>query len=287
MRRHDRQLEPATPARSKRMYVRHAVLHPYNMPLLVLAIAAGLISGSMTILLLAVTAEGVMLGFLPRVAAFRKHVDELIEQQERAEAARARALLLLRMDEVHREELERLEGLVDRVRTNVRRSGASPEAIIDDCLGLNRLTKSYVCLAIAHRTNKEALASTNRQALDDRIHSLEAMRESAVVSERVKKLATKRLAIAHKRAARWDQTQDDLEAIAHQLATIGELIHLVHEQSVNPGDARDMTEEIDHFIDELGASEGALREVTEARIADEVDPRILEKGRRIGYQPRA
>ena len=61
--------------------------------------------------------------------------------------------------------------------------------------------------------------------------------------------------------------------------------HLVHEQSINPGDARYITEEIDTFFEELGASEGAIREFTETRIADEVDPRILEKGRRIGYQP--
>jgi hypothetical protein len=140
-------------------------------------------------------------------------------------------------------------------------------------------------LAIAHRTNKEALSSTNRQALQDRIHSLESMQTSALVSERVKRLATKRLSIAHKRAERWDATQEELEAIAHQLATIGELIHLVHEQSINPGDAQDMGEEIDHFMDELGTSEGALREVTEVRIVDDVDPRVLEKGRRLGYVP--
>jgi hypothetical protein len=285
MRRHNRELQPALPSRPERVYLRHAILHPYNMPLLVLAIAAGLISGSLTILLLAATAEAIMLGFVPKLAAFKKHVDELIEQQERAEAAKSRSLLLLRMDEVHREELERLETLVDRIRANVKRAGASPEAIVDECLGLSRLTRSYVCLAIAHRTNKEALASTNRQALEDRIHSLEAMQTSVLVSDRVKKLASKRLAIAHKRAERWDQTQDELEAIAHQLATIGELVHLVHEQSINPGEAQDMSDEIDHFVEELGTSEGALRELSEARIVEEVDPRILEKGRRLGYVP--
>lgn len=281
MRREERSLTPAP----ERLYLRHAVLHPYNMPLLVLAIAAGLISGSMTILVFALTMEALMLGLMPRVGFFRAHVDELIEQQERADAARSRAMLLSRMDEVHREELERLETLVDRVRANVRRAGASAEAIVDECLGLNRLTKSYVCLAIAHRTSKEALSSTNRQALEDRIHSLEAMQSSVLVCERVKRLAQKRLSIAHKRAARWDQTQEELEAIAHQLAMIGELVHLVHEQSINPGEAQDMSEEIDLFIEELGASEGALREVTEVRIADGVDARVLEKGRQLASPP--
>lgn len=281
MRREERSLTPIP----ERLYLRHAVLHPYNMPLLVLAIAAGLISGSVTVLLFAVVMEALMLGLMPRVGFFREHVDALIDQQERADAARSRAMLLSRMDEVHREELDRLETLIDRVRANVRRAGASAEAIVDECLGLSRLTKSYVCLAIAHRTSKDALSSTNRQALEDRIHSLEAMQSSALVSERVKRLAEKRLAIAHKRAARWDQTQEELEAIAHQLAMIGELVHLVHEQSINPGEARDMSVEIDLFMEELGASEGALREVTEVRITDDVDARVLERGRPLGQGP--
>jgi hypothetical protein len=279
-----RELEPREADRLPRIYVRHALLYPYNMPLLVLAIAAGLISGSLLIVALSLLAELAMLGFVPRTSAFRRHVDELIENAERAEAAKARAALLLQMDEMHREELERLEALVDRIRENVRKSGASTDVFVDDCLGLSRLTKSFVCLAIAHRASKEALASTNRQALQDRIHSLEAMQSSGIVSERMRRLAQKRLAIAQKRAERWDETQEEIEAISHQLATISELIHLVYERSINPVDPGNMGSEIDRFMDDLEDSEGTLRELTELRVAEDVDPRILEKGRvRLAY----
>lgn len=266
--------------RTHATYLKHCALHPYNMPLLVLAIATGLISGSGTVLLLSLAIEVLMLLVVPRLASFRRHVDEVIEQTERLEAAKARAALLLQMDEVHRQELERLEQLVDRARENVKRTGTAAEAVLDDCLGLNRLTACYVRLAIAYKTSKDSLQSTNRQALQDKIRLLEAMKNGANdATDRMRRLAERRLAIALKRAERWDRTQEDLEAITHQLATIGELIHLVHEQSITPIDPRGMSDEIDQFIVDLEENEGTLREISELVVQDEVEVEVLELGR--------
>jgi hypothetical protein len=258
-------------------YLRHAALHPYNLPLLVLAVATGLISGSVSILLVAFVAEVAVLSIVPRLRAFRHHVDEVLDMADRAEAARSRAALLMRMDEMHREELERLEHLADRIRENMRRHVGSAELVLDECFGLPKLLASYARLAIAFRACKEALSSVNRQTLRDKIQHLEMLAESA--TERVRKLAVRRLGIAIKRAEQWDRAQDDMEAIAHQLATIGELIHLMHEQSITPVDPQGMSDEIDRFLSDLEDSDGALAELRSLDTAEDVEPNVLELGR--------
>lgn len=277
------------PRRPRGTYVKHAILHPYNLPLLVLAVATGLISGSTAILAVSLAAELLILGIVPRLDGFRAHIDELLEQAERLEAAKARAALLLQMDDLHRQELERLEHIVDRTKDNVRRHGvAAAELLLDDCLGLTRLTACYVRLAIAYKASKDLLASTNRQVLAEKIRALSDLERgetggeatgASVASERVRRLASRRLSIACKRAGRWDRTQEDLEAIAHQLATIGELIHLVHEQSVSPLEAQGMSDEIDRFVRDLEDNEGTLRELSELSSEGGVDQVVLELGR--------
>lgn len=267
------------PRRSRAVYLRHALTHPYNLPLFVLALATGMLSSNGLLVSIALSLELAALTLLPGLPTFQRRVEEEIALVEQAEAARTRAILLMQMDAMHREELERLEGVVDKIRDNVRKSGASAEILVEGFLGLDRLMKTYVCLAIAHRANKEILMATNRQGLADRILSLEALETSRLVSERVRGLIARRLAIARRRAERWDKTQDELDAISHQLATVSELIHLVHEQSVNPSDPADVSDAIDHFISELEASESTLRELTAFGVAERVDADVLDKGR--------
>jgi|SRR5947209_14912277 len=102
--------------RSSLTYVKHALLHPYNLPLLVVVMTVGAISGNLIGLFLAVIAELVLLTTVSRLRFFRRHIEEMLDQVERTEAAKGRAALLLRMEEKHRQERETLENLVDKKR---------------------------------------------------------------------------------------------------------------------------------------------------------------------------
>jgi hypothetical protein len=264
-------------------YVKHALLHPYNLPLLVVVMTVGAISGNLIGLFVAIFAELILLTTVSRLGFFRRHIEEMLDQADRAEAAKVRAAVLLRMEEKHRQELEILETLVDKTRSNLAKQGSSAEAAIEDCLGLGRLIAGYVRLAIAYKRNDESLTAANRQVLEQEIKALEIVEESA--SERTRKLASRRLAIAKRRADRWDRTREDLDAIAHQLAMIRELIHLMHEQSTVAVNLNETTSEIDHFISDLEDSEGTMREIAELAVEDRVDQRLLELGRPSAVMP--
>ena len=162
------------------------------------------------------------------------------------------------MGDEHRRELLRLEGIVDRIRDATRPHGTAAQLAVDECL---RLLASFVRLAIAHNTSRECLASVDRRCLEEEIRALEGARFSP--NPHARALAMRRLTIARRRAHRWDQSREALEAMAHQLAMIGELVQLTHEQVAAPADPGGATEELDRVVEELDDSHSTLEELAE------------------------
>jgi hypothetical protein len=263
--------------RSRITYVKHALLHPYNLPVLVVVMTIGAISGNLIGLLLAALAEVMVLTIISRLGFFRRHIEEMLQQAERMEAAKTRTQLLLRMDEKHRQELEHLELLVDRTRNNLSRSTSPIDPMLDDCLGLGRLTMSYVRLAIAYKRSHDSLHAANREALEAEIAALERASEHA--NDRLRQLTNRRLMVAKRRAERWDKTREDLDAIVHQLAMVRELIHLMHEHSVAAVDLDETSCEIEQFSANVEATESMVRDIAELSVDDGVDHRVLQLGR--------
>ncbi|HET6611988.1 MAG TPA: hypothetical protein VFG83_08375 [Kofleriaceae bacterium] len=243
-------------------YARRALLNQYNLLMLTVVTVSSLISGSIWVLVAGLVAELVVLGTVPRAGAFRKHVNGQIAQDEREAALRTRETLLLQMNDTHRQEYERLECLVERVRTNAAHYGDAAALVLNDSLGLDRLLMSYIRLAIAHKVGKEALALTNRKELFDKIQSLEDSRLTSS-SRRLRTLEERRLFIAQQRLKRCDRNRERLQVISQQLATINDLIHMVHEQSMTPVDSSQVTDEIDQLILSIEENEGTLRELSE------------------------
>jgi len=204
--------------------------------------------------------EALFLGLVPRLLCFRHHVDRLCEQVEQAAAAKVREALVAQMDHIHRNELTRLEILVNKTRENVLRKGGTVD-LFDDLFAMGRLTTSFIRLAIAQKASKECLAMTNRQALQDTIRSLEVMLRSC--PERMRRLVERRLSIAHRRAQCWDRTREHVEMLSHQLATVMELVSLLHDQSTAPAGAQAVYDELEQAVNDLEDNEGLLRELAE------------------------
>jgi hypothetical protein len=218
-------------------------------------------------------AELTLLCVLPRLAPFRRWVDQHLEEVERERATRARAALLMQMGQEHRLELEQLETVLDRVRTLVH---APPG--VEDFLGLSRLTTTYARLAIVYKASRDGLTSLHRQSLE---HEAGALRVAANKgAPRTRRLAQQRLVIAERRIAQWDRAREELEAISHQLALIAEVIHLIHEQCLAPVDQRELEADIRDALRTIETNEDTLRELVELSAhAEQVDGRVLELGR--------
>ncbi len=257
----DAALEPRTP-RSGGLYLRKLLLNPFNLYMLLAISAFGLITGHLLVLPIALIVELIALAVVPRTRVFRRHVDEGLRELERLAAQKAREVLLLQMSDAHRHELERLEFLVEGIRENTRRHGASVRLVLDERLGLSRLTASYIQLAIAYREKTGSLALIDRQRLLENIETLGVI-ERTTQSPRMRRLVQRRLSIAHRHVEHWDRTREHLEAIAHQLATISELIQLLHAQSMSRAGSQEITDEIDRFMADFKENEGTLRELAE------------------------
>jgi hypothetical protein len=258
------------------VYVKHALMHPWHVVVLAGATVFGVANWSLLVLLLVFAgAELMLLGVVLHLRAFRRYVDERLDQIDRGRAAEQRATLLLQMGDEHRRELLRLESIVDRVRDATTPHGTAAQIAVDECL---RLLASYVRLAIAHNVSRECLASVNRRGLEDEIRTLEAARFAQGPHTRA--LALRRIGIARRRADRWDRSREALDAIGHQLAMIAELVQLTHEQIAAPADPIGATDEIDRVVEELDDQHSTLEELAEfLGVEETIDPRVLDMGR--------
>jgi hypothetical protein len=258
----DAPLAPLRPARRTGWtYLGQAAIHPSNLLLLIGVMFLSLILWSAPVLVAGLGVEGAFLALVPRLRYFRDRIDEVLDEADRAAAARAREALVLQMGEPHRQELMRIEALVGKTFANVERRGGVAAFGLSDGFGLGQLAHSYIRLAIAHRACEESLAMTNRHVLEGTIHSLEAAEVAS--PERTKELLRRRLAIAYRRADCWSHTRENLEAIGHQLATITELVQLVHQESLVPPDPAGVGDVLDRFLAEFDESAGALRELSD------------------------
>lgn len=249
--------------RTASLYFRKLLLNPFNLYMALAVAAFGLITGHFLVLPVALAAELVVLAVVPRTKVFRKHIDEGLREMERGAAAKVREALAAQMTDVHRQELERLEFLVEGIRENTRRHGGTVKLALDEHLGLGRLTSSYIQLAISYREKTTSLAMMDRQRLIENIETLQAV-DGSSRAPRMRRLVQRRLSIAQRHIEHWDRTREQLEATAHQLATIAELIQFLHAQSMAAcSSPQEVSDEIDRFMAEFRENEGTLRELAE------------------------
>jgi hypothetical protein len=180
--------------------------------------------------------EAAFLGVMQRCASLRRDVHKCIELQDCAAAQKARERLILQMGEGHRKELAQIEVVLDKTLANAQRRRGAVLLCAGAALGMARLTHSYIRLAVDRRAYAESLAMTNLETLRATIRSLEATETARSACTRP--ILRRWLAIAHRRATCWSETRDNLEVTGHQLATITELVYLLHQESLDPVGAR-------------------------------------------------
>ncbi len=260
---------PAAGARrSGWTYLCNAAIHPSNLLLLIGVMFLSLILWSAPVLLAGLGVEAAFLVVVPRCVFFRRAVDACLDEAEHAALQKAREALILQMGEAHRQELVKIEALISKTFANAeRRHGVALWGRASDPRGMGRLTSGYIRLAIAHRACEESLAMTNRHVLEGTIRSLEAA--EAAQSPAARPLVRRRLSIARRRAECWSRTRDNLDAIGQQLATIAELVHLMHQESLAPPGPAQLSAEIDRVLADFEEGEGALRELAQLGVPEE------------------
>jgi hypothetical protein len=225
--------------------------------------------------LLVVIGELVVFVMLPHLPSFRRHVDASLERDACLEAACARSALLARMDVQHQRELEQLEDLASRVRGTS--SGTGDGTSREEWLGIDRLLAAFVRLAIAHRDSCSAFDNARGYALEAQIAEVEMTRIHAIDEQRT--WAERRLAILLDRRQTWRRARYEQTVLEAELATIGELVRWMFEQSAF-GRSVDAQAEVVDAVNAAANSGPVLRELAALEGCEPIDPEILRLGRR-------
>lgn len=221
-------------------------------------------------------AEVVAFLLMPHLGWVRRAIDDRLDARAHAEAASARAVLLMRMSEEHRRELNALEKIAAALR---ERADAATNS--EDFLGIERLIELYVRLAIAHRASRSSLEVVGRTRLDEEIAAL----ESCMVSDRPRNPSIeKRLDILQMRRSARRAAIDEQAAIDHELAMIGHTLRWMEEHCAASG-MESLRSELEFALSSRERDAAALRELSSLRDS-EFDASVIRLGREQSVQRR-
>jgi hypothetical protein len=261
-------------------YRRRAMTHYAQAAVAAVPVIVGLVTLSiLAAALLVVVGEVLVFALLPHLPAFRRHVDATLDRDACLQAAAVRSTLLARMDVQHQRELEQLEDLASRIRKD---SSGESTSSSQEWLGIDRLLAAFVRLAIAHRDSCSAFHAAGGYELEAQIAEVETMRIRAVDEQRV--WAERRLAILLDRRDTWCRARHEQLVLAAELATIGELVRWMFEQSAL-GRSVDAQSEVIDAVNAAANSGPVLRELAALDGSEPVDPEILRLGRRGAADP--
>jgi hypothetical protein len=263
--------------RQLRTYVTHVVTHPLNLLSMTAAVLLALLSWNAFVLVVAGMFEVALLMLLPWHGAFRRSVESQITKMEEAAAARAREALVAQMGPLHRDQLARIEGMIERTYDNMLRHAGPLALLPSEMTSLARLLDQYIRLAIAHREGEEALSGTSQEALAQAVRWLEAA--ESTTTDGVRTVVQQRLNIASMRAQSFRDARHRLDAIAHQLATIVELVQLMLERSAAPNGTDGVSDEIDAVLRGLEEKDHAMRELVTMTPRIEIQGELIDRPR--------
>jgi hypothetical protein len=235
-------------------YAQRVLLHPFHVATVVAVAVLATLTKSLWLIPLVMVAE-VFLG--GAVVCARRGRGLLKMESEVLLPPEYRSKVFAQIDDDHRRELERLEVMVANISDNCRTNGSM---LLEQPWDLTLLLRAYGDLAIAFQELETSVESIDRVSLIDELSSLNSD-DVRLTSERVKRLVARRRDIIHRRLAYWDQSRQSMKEIEHQLATIINIIGLLHEKSMIQSQVGWTSDEIDRIAEDIERHEVALLEL--------------------------
>lgn len=214
----------SAPARVLRSYRRDPAANAAHVAAIALPLAIAIVTLSVGLpLVLFLIGEAFVLGVLPRLAPFRRYVDERRAREAKLAAAVHRATVMARLSPDRSAELERCEALVAEVRA---RSGC--EATADEASGLDALLAMYVRLAVAQGENTRALEGAGVVDLESEIAALE--RRKILATPAVREWLDRRIEVLTRRRSTLAKASENAVMLACAIATVVDLIRSLRDE---------------------------------------------------------
>lgn len=249
-------------------YTRETFLHPWNLSFLTIGAGAVLglsfIGGPVgdTIFLSVLTAiiafELLALGYIPRHKRFRN----LIRAKHAAIAARppSQREMYRQLNRANQRRYIRLKDLEKELQANYRKFSFASQGILESHTAkIEGLMTSCLKLMFQQERYTSFGQHKREQELTTAIAAVELDLENA--SEPVRNIKLRRLKVLEQRKERFKKTQEQLEMIEAQVATIEDVVKYIHEQSLTLNNPEEITYQLDLLLSEVEETEASVSQI--------------------------
>jgi hypothetical protein len=213
-------------------------------------------------LILAAGAELTFLGLVSGNARFQQAVDARDTRKLARRRARRTEALLAELAPNQREHFLGLQALATRIHENFARLETGGEAVaLQSRHRIDALLQAFLRLLITLNDHRRYLGSTDRERIEGELRALEVDVAAGASPDAVREIKQRRIAILRKRLERFAKAQESREVISHQLASIEDLLRLLHEQSITLRDPTGLTQQLDVLAIEVEEAEATVREL--------------------------
>lgn len=221
-------------------YLVAALLSPYAILFPAMAALFAAVTQTWWVFLIGLAIETVAISLFPRMAWFRKLVDQKKQEEEKAGLDEKRATIRVQIGERHRKPLEQLEAQVKDIRARARAGGPNTLHLLDESLGLSRLPVAFVRLALASRARRQRLQATSPESLAKRLEDFDAVVDDSPSTSLWK--TALRL-----RANNLERLSREVETIEVLMAAIQEYVCFLDECCV-PSIPEELPDRIDEYL---------------------------------------
>jgi hypothetical protein len=242
-------------------YVKEAFLNPLNLAVLGGAALLALVAFSAVPLLVGLGAEVIYLGTLPSLPGFQRRVRRRRDEERRQVEQVNLEKTLDELSPNQRDCYLALRELRERTLENYRRLPGGQPLAESSAGRLDGLLVSFVRLLGALDNYRKYLSTTDRRSLERELAELrvEVAGGSAGTSA-LREVKRRRVEILEKRVERFERAAESRELVSHQLASIEDVLRLLHEQSITLRDPEIVNAQLEHLSFEIQATDDTMRE---------------------------
>ena len=255
-------------------YTREAFFHRWNLSFLTIglgiSVGLGFLPGGETLFPPVLTAtvglELLILGFTSRDSRFRK----LIRAKYAAVAARPPSLreMYRQLSRVNQRRYIRLRDLEKELQSNYRKFSFVSQGILESHMAkIEGLMNSCLKLMFQQERYASFGQRRNEQELATAIAAVEAELKNA--SEPLRNIKIRRLKVLEQRLLRFKQSQEQLEMIEAQVATIEDVVKYIHEQSLTLTNPEEITYQLDLLLSEVEETEASVSQIESIFVPEE------------------
>lgn len=250
-------------------YVRSALFNGFNLAAIGGAGFVSLATLNPLPVLLALGAELVYLGVVPALPGFKRSVERKAAAARSAEASKLADAMLAELSPSQREHFYALRDLKERILANYKKLGSSRLLLYSSEQQIDQLLASFLRLLSTLNAYRQYLGQQNRTDVERELNQLVSDMERDPAPEKVREVQQKRAQILRKRLERFDKAAEHRELMSHQLASIEDMMRLLHEQSIGMRDPEVVSRQLETISAEVESTESTVRELQEFLTFDE------------------